>query len=141
MPLLHERRAEAQTASKNAAETPEAHAFEATDNTEFHTAAANATDDTDVNEAEAFKKPSGYLRADSSENKSLKKTLQDGQLNDDKEDFIASAVTFQEQHEDEDSSEEDPSEEEPFYAAQLQQLQGKPKSPQQSQVQGMPQLP
>ena len=42
---------------------------------EIRTAAVNAADATDVNEAEAFKKTSGDLDADSSENKSLKKPL------------------------------------------------------------------
>ena len=57
-------------------------ASEANDNSEFHTAAVNAADATDVNEAEAFKKPSGNLTAERSENKSLKKPLQDGRLTD-----------------------------------------------------------
>ena len=49
---------------------------------ETRTAAANASNATDVNEAEAFKKPSGNLTADSSENKSLRRPLQDSRLTD-----------------------------------------------------------
>ena len=70
-----EQDAEACTVTTNAAD-----ASEGTDNTEIRTATAKAADNTDVNEA--FMKPSGNPTADSSENESLKKPLQDGRLTD-----------------------------------------------------------
>ena len=72
-----ERHAEAHTSAANAADNPEVYASEAADNMENRTAAVNAADTTDMNEAEVFRKLSSNLIEDSSENKSLKKPLQD----------------------------------------------------------------
>ena len=56
--------AETHRAAANAADGPETDASEATDNTEIHTAAVNAANAIDVNEDEAFKKPSGDMTAE-----------------------------------------------------------------------------
>ena len=73
-PILqcHEQHTYAPTAAANAADAPE----------------ADAADATDVHEAEAFKKPSGDIDADSSENKSLKKPLQHGRLTEKKNESL-----------------------------------------------------
>ena len=68
--------ADTHTAASNAADAPKANASEATDNTEIHTAAVNAANAIDVNEDETFKKPSGDMTDDGSQNKSLKNQLQ-----------------------------------------------------------------
>ena len=54
----HERRAEDSSAAANTAVAPKVDASEATDNSEFHTAAVNAADTTD---AATLKKPTGKL--------------------------------------------------------------------------------